>query len=360
MKRICLIIHSLGIGGMERVMTMLANNYSKREDTEVHLVLIGRKRNIEYPLSGKVIIHKPEFEFNNKHRTAHTLRTLSFLRSEVKKIDPDTVLSFGEMWNNLVLLALYGLDYPVYISDRSEPGKDLGKLHNFLRNHLYPKASGYIAQTEAAKSICIKNGWNENVTVIGNPIRKITANGTVERENIVLSVGRLIETKHFDRLITMFAELDQPGWKLLIVGGDAKKQNLSVQLKKLIHDLGVNDRVFLEGEQKHIDDFYRRSKIFAFTSSSEGFPNAVGEALSAGLPVVAYDCEAGPADLIENNNNGFLVSLFDEEAFKKKLQIVIKNENIREQFGDCAKESINKYSENRTAEKFYLFVTDHK
>ena len=356
MKRICLIIHSLGIGGMERVMSMLANNFSEREDTEVHLVLIGRKRNIEYPLSGKVIVHKPDFEFNNKRRTLHTLRTLLFLRSEVKKIDPDTVLSFGEMWNNLVLLALYGLNYPVYISDRSEPGKDLGKLHNYLRDRLYPKASGYIAQTEAAKSICLENRWNENVRVIGNPIRKIPENGSVEKENIILSVGRLIKTKHFDRLITMFAELNQPDWKLLIVGGDSKKQNLSVQLEKLIRDLGINDRVFLEGEQKNIDDYYRRSKIFAFTSSSEGFPNVIGEALSAGVPVVAYDCEAGPADLIENNKNGFLVSLFDEEDFKKKILLLMTDNKLRMRIQQESKRIIDNFNSEEISNKFYQYT----
>jgi glycosyltransferase involved in cell wall biosynthesis len=66
------------------------------------------------------------------------------------------------------------------------------------------------------------------------------------------------------------------------------------------------DKVFLEGEQKEIDPWYHRAKLFAFTSSSEGYPNVVGEALSAGLPVVAYDCIAGPSDMIDDGKTGIL------------------------------------------------------
>jgi hypothetical protein len=85
---------------------------------------------------------------------------MRFLRKKVKNIDPDTILSFGEYWNNLVLLSLYGLKYPVYISDRSQPDKDLGRVQNRLRDLLYPKAAGFIAQTSKAKEICLNKRWN--------------------------------------------------------------------------------------------------------------------------------------------------------------------------------------------------------
>src|SRR5699024_5164241 len=154
---ICLIIHSLCIGGMERVMAQLANNFTEREDTEVHLVLIGRKREIAYKISDRVIVHKPRFEFNNARRTFNTFRTILFLRSKVIEISPDTVLSFGEEWNNLALLSLFGTEYPVFIADRSQPGKNLGRLNNYLRRKLYPTAAGYIAQTKTAENICLTN-----------------------------------------------------------------------------------------------------------------------------------------------------------------------------------------------------------
>ncbi|REL24732.1 glycosyltransferase family 4 protein [Rhodohalobacter sp. SW132] len=356
MKRICLVIHSLGIGGMERVMSLLANNFSERRDSEVHLVLIGKKRQISYPLSENVVVHRPEFTFNNSRRTIDTLRTMRFLRAEVKAIDPDTVLSFGEMWNNLVLLSLFGLQYPVYVSERSQPEKNLGRLHNFLRDKLYPGAAGYIAQTEQAKEICLKHGWNHNVKVIGNPVRNVKPNPEIEKENIVLTVGRLIRTKHVDHLIEIFTSIDKPGWKLLIVGGDAKKQDLSEELQKQIDELNMNNRIFLEGQQKDVDRYYNRSKIFAFTSSSEGFPNAIGEALSAGLPVVAYDCVAGPSDMIADGENGYLVPLFDKEEFKRKLTKLMDSDTLRKSFSNKSDIKIQAFGEMEIVEEFYGFI----
>lgn len=356
MNKICLVIHSLGIGGMERVMSQLAESFSKRENTNVDIILIGKKREVVYSLPPSVNIHQPLFKFNVNRRTFDTLRTSWFLRKKVKEIDPDTVLSFGEYWNNLVLLSLLGLSNPVFISDRSEPGKDLGKIQNLLRDLLYPKAAGYIAQTEEAKEVCISKGWNNNIKVIGNPVRKILSNRQIKKENIVLSVGRLIKTKHFDQLIRMFVELNKPGWKLLIVGGDAKKLRLSKELDKMIQELGAVNSVFLEGEKKEIDTYYKKSKIFAFTSSSEGYPNVIGEALSAGLPVVSYDCVAGPSDMIKDGKNGYLVDLFDQVTFKEKLNLLMENKQLRENMGERASDIIEKRSPNQISNKFFSFI----
>ena len=359
MTRICLVIHSLSIGGMERVMSLLANNFAEREDTEVHLVLIGIKREVHYPVDSSVHIHRPDFTFKNSRRTFDTLRTMSFIRSEVKSIEPDTVLSFGEMWNNMVLLSLYGLRFPIYISERSQPGKNLGRLHNFLRNKLYPAAAGYIAQTEKAKQICLGNKWNGNVKVIGNPIRRVEKNPAVKKENIILTVGRLIKTKHFDHLIEIFSEIDHSAWKLMIVGGDAKKLKLSEELQQKVEELKMGDRILLEGQQKDVDSYYSKSKLFAFTSSSEGFPNAIGEALSAGLPVVAYDCEAGPSDMISDGENGYLVPLFDKEKFRNKLHQLMENDELRERFGDKSNLKLQNFEESKVAQSFYDFILEN-
>lgn len=356
MVKICLVIHSLGIGGMERVMALLANNFAGRPNLEVHIILIGRRRNVAYQLSDLVHVHKPEFEFDNSRRGIDTIRTVIFLRSEVKKIKPDVILSFGEMWNNLVLIALKGFDVPIYISDRSQPGKDLGKLHNYLRNRLYPTAAGYIAQTQKAKEVCLANGWNTNIKVTGNPIRLIPTNNLDQKENIVLSVGRLIQTKHFDQLIRMFIDIADPNWKLVIVGGDAKKKNLSKELRALIKNLEAEEQVFLEGEQKNIDAYYQRSKIFAFTSSSEGFPNVIGEALSSGLPVVAYDCVAGPSDMITNGKNGYLVPLFNQEIFKQKLARLMSDENLRFGVSNNTGQNIKAFRTEYVADQYYQFL----
>ena len=350
--KIVFVIHSLQAGGMERVVSILSNHIVENKDIEVHIILYGIYRDIFYPLSDKIQIHKPQFKFNNRNRFFSTLRTILFLREKIKFINPISVLSFGEYWDNLVLISTYGVNIPIYIADRSTPLKDLGKVQNILRNYLYPKASGLIVQTEKAKQIYQKIFKNLNISVIANPIRDIKNKKKIKRENIVIMVGRLINTKHQDRLIKIFSKIDNLDWKLILVGDDAKKQNNKEKLTQLINDLKLKNRVVLAGEQKDIESYYLKSKIFAFTSSSEGFPNVIGEAMSSGLPVVAYDCLSGPSDLIKNNNDGFLIPLFNDKIFKRKLELLMNDESLMMEIGNNAKKSIKKFNLDEISELF--------
>jgi len=337
-------------------MSELITYFSELENVEIHLVLYGIKRNIFYSIPESVIVHRPGFEFNDSMRTYHTFKTLFYLRKQIKQIDPDTILSFGELWNNFVLLALYGLKFPVYVSDRCRPDKKLSRLHEFLRNRLYPKAKGIIAQTKKAKEIYFEKFHHPNISVIGNPIRSIEADSSSRRENIVLTVGRLIKSKHHDRLIDLFLKINKPGWKLVIVGGEAQKQNGMECLQKKISKLNAGECVSLEGIQSDVESYYRKSKIFAFTSSSEGFPNVIGEALSAGLPVVSFDCVAGPAEMIADGENGYLINLFDYDSFELNLNRLMEDEELRKDMGIHAEESIREFSVEKIGRKYYQFI----
>lgn len=355
-KKICLVIPSLQAGGMERVMSELSHYFALKEEIELHLVLYGVSRQIFYKIPENIEVHKPSYVFNNKFRLVYTIRTLFFLRKEIKKIGPDSILSFGEYWNSYVLLALYGLKYPVYISDRCQPDKSLGKFHDKLRKLIYLKATGIIAQTEKARKIYMEELKHKNIRVIGNPIRHIANQRTIKKENIVLTVGRHIQTKHHDKLIELFISIANPDWKLVIIGYDHLKQNISKKLRNIIVEHQAENYVILEGKQSNVDAYYLKSKIFAFTSSSEGFPNVLGEAMSAGLPVIAFDCIAGPSDMIHDYENGFLIPVFDFKQFQTKLEMLMNNSELRHKFGMNASSSIKKYSISNIGEAVLNFI----
>lgn len=342
---------------MERVMSELINGFIRNHGAEVHVLLYGIKKEVFYDVDERAVFHRPEFPFKNSHRTWCTLKTICYLRKEIRKINPDTILSFGNYWNSLVLIATRGLGYPVYVSDRSSPTKNMGRFHNWLRNVLYPKATGVIAQTGKAKECYKKKFKQSNYAIIGNPVREIPSDNNMKKENIVLFVGRLIKTKHVDRLITLFHELNRQDWKLVVVGGDAQNQNIMEKLKVQLDGLENPSNIELTGMRKDVENYLNRAKIFAFTSSSEGFPNVVGEAMSAGLPVVSYDCVAGPSDMIEDGVNGYLVPVFDDELFKQRLLKLMDSDEKLEQMGGKAKESIKAFAVEHITEKFYSFIT---
>lgn len=356
-RNLCLVIPSLQPGGMERVMSELAGYFCQRNELQVYLVLYGREPEIFYKVPENILIYRPRSRFNDKFRQISTIGRLIFLRRVLNRINPDVVLSFGEYWNSFVLLALVGLPYPVFVSDRCSPSITFSTFHRLFRRFLYHRATGVIAQTDNARMLYSSQFKNDNICVIGNPIRKISGHIIPQyQEKIVLTVGRLIETKHHDKLIEIFAAIPSPDWKLIIVGGDALKQKNMVRLRELIQNLGMNERIILTGNQVDVDKYFLESRIFAFTSSSEGFPNVIGEAMSAGLPVIAFNCVAGPADLIQNGHNGFLVPLFDYEEFRSRLKQLMNDEDMCRRLGNKGMETIQEFSLETIGTKYYNFI----
>lgn len=353
--KITCIIHSLEIGGMERVMSILLNDFVQREQVVVTLLLIGRDRVVEFDLDKNIQIIKPEFTFDHTKRNWSTLKTMWFIRTNIQRIQPDCILSFGEMWNNLVLVSLKGKKNKVYISDRSQPNKNLGRLHNTLRNQLYPSASGFIAQTSQAATIAKNNNWNKNITIIGNPIRVLDL-PEVEKENMVLTLGRLIPTKNVDQLINIFSNINNPDWRLQVVGGNAKQLNLLGQYTTQVETLGKTKQIKLLGEQKDVEYYLAKSKIFAFMSTSEGFPNALGEAMAAGCACIAYDCVAGPADIIDDGVSGFLIPLEDHQLYQKRLSELMADEDLRLRFGKAAVEKMKRFSSGKITQRYLDFI----
>jgi glycosyltransferase involved in cell wall biosynthesis len=359
-KSICFVIHSLSFGGMERVMSSLANNFCERENVNVNILLIGKQPKIDFALNAKIRVFRPSFKFDASRRIKSTIKTIKFIRATVVELSPDVVLSFGEYWNNLVLLSLFKLKYPIYISDRSQPNKNLGNLQNYLRNRLYPNAAGYIAQTEKAREIACNNKWSRNTIVIGNPIKPISNFKQLGQENIMLTVGRLIPTKHIDQLIDIFNNVNNNIWKLVIIGGDAKKKKLFKEYRELVQHLGLNGQIELIGATQNVENYYRKAKIFAFTSSSEGFPNVIGEAMSFGLPVIAYDCVAGPSDLIKDGETGFLIEERNQKDYEQKLSRLMQEQDLRNRLGAKSLEKIKDFDEGIIADKFFNFMNNIK
>ncbi len=343
-NKLLFVIPSLKVGGMERVMSEIVNFASQKESLEIHLVLYGIKRDVFYSLNPNIVIHRPAFKFDNRYRLFYTIKTLFYLRKTILKLNAVSILSFGEYWNNLVLLSLLGKTPKIFVSDRCNPEKKLGFIHDFLRKMLYPNASGIIVQTDYAKDVYSKSLKFKKLEVISNPIRTFSEFNLGKRENIILTVGRFIESKNIDLIIQIFGELKPVGWKLVIVGDDDLKQSHSIKYKKMIADFGMEKQIEMLGFQNDIESLYLKSKIFAFASESEGFPNVVGEALMAGLPTLVFDKIPSIDVLIPEDLKDFIIPFKNEVLFKAKL-----NELILKQGEVCDRRILTKHVKDHFA-----------
>jgi len=354
-NKICLVIPDLQKGGMERVMSELANYFSEKKDAEVCIVLLTKQEQSEvfYKISDRVVIYEPTFEFSKKSRFLSTVRTLFFLRKTISRINPCTILSFGETYNSFVLLSTLFQGRRVFVSDRSKPDKSWGFLQENLRRLLYPTSAGIIAQTTYAKEFQTKEIGHKNITVIPNPVRKIQYNG-LHRKNVVLYVGRLFNTKRLDLLLNIFSKCDNDGWELWLVGKSEGEEE--TELRKIANSLHIIDKVKFWGKQEDVDSFYSTAEIFAFTSVSEGLPNVLLEAMAAGLACISFDCIAGPSDLITDGESGFLIKTYDIDDYVMKLNLLMKDSQLREKFSINARTRSKNFDIKIIGDKFYDFL----
>ena len=167
---------------------------------------------------------------------------------------------------------------------------------------------------------------------------------------IVVSGGRLVTTKGFDRLVRGFEPVARarPDWRLHIYGlGDQ-----GPALRQLIRQLRLGDQVELMGQSDRFREALAGASVFASGSHTEGFPMVMLEAMSVGLPAVAFDVPSGPADLIEDGVNGYLVNDGDLEGFSGSLRRIIENVRMRRRMGDQAFRVARRYDIGSIVERW--------
>ncbi|MCF8448166.1 MAG: glycosyltransferase [Bacteroidia bacterium] len=312
-SKVALFIPSLSAGGAERVMSILANEFSKYDNIQVHLVLYTSSE-IFYRVNNRIIIHKPLRNYPNLPKLVYMMKTFLFIRKVFRQEKPDVFLSFGGKFNSLVLMASIGFRTKSFISDRSRPGISYGLIPDIFNRFVYRISSGIIAQTKTARDYSYLKTKHKNIRVIPNPVLPIPES-KLPRENTILNVGRFISSKKQEELIDIFIKLNLPEWKLVFIGEGPRLEACKIRVEKE----GFSDRIQFIGNTVEVNSYFQRSKIFAFTSISEGYPNSLIEAMSAGCACISFDCVAGPSDVIVNGINGVLIPIGDNNQFAEKL-----------------------------------------
>jgi glycosyltransferase involved in cell wall biosynthesis len=262
-QKLLIIAPCLSMGGMERAAVNTANGLN---DKEVKIVFISLfKKNHFFTLNKDTKLIEPD-GFNTN--SLSFLKTIQWIRDIVKTEKPNKVFAFNKFYAALTAFSLIGINIPFYISERSSPlfvWRQPLKTINRIAFLLKPP-TGVIAQTSIAASYQKKYFKKSKIKVIPNILRPITLYPEIERNNIILAVGRLGDhLKGFDLLIESFSFMKNKTWELHIAGGDKNGQ----ELKKLATKLGVLDRITFLGKVQNIDIVYASAGIFVIPSRNE-------------------------------------------------------------------------------------------
>lgn len=357
--KIAFVISSLSSGGAERVVSTLSNHLIQHY--EVYIIIMANKP-VFYSLDENVRVLfckeslKPSKSMFDAIKLNYSL--YKAIVALIKKHEIELCIGFMTPNNILATLASKRCKIPVIISERNNPyeeDKYISNLWKILRRFTYPKADKLVVQTERIRTFYKSFIKVNQLETIPNPINpNFKQQPNTKKENIVLNVASLSEQKGQDMLIRAFAMTKSNDWRLLIVGEGQKR----VELQNLIDDLKINDNVLLVGRQTDVVSYYTKSKIFAFSSLYEGFPNALQEAMFFGLACISTDCPTGPAEMIENDCNGFLIDVHGESQMTEKLKVLMDNENLRHSFGSKAKKSIIPYEISNITVKWKKLIED--
>lgn len=348
--RILFIISTLGKGGAERVMSVLANELCKTHNISI---LKFDENEPFYEISSNVKIYSLKSGVGDKGVIGNLKKRFGKifeLRKFLKINKFDAVIPFLDSTNILVLLANLGLKNKVIISEHTNHTFLQNKILNLLKRALYPTANGLTVLTKFDKEYY--QNFVRNVEILQNPMFGID-DEIYKKEDIILSAGRLISHKNFPMLLNALALIDKDllkRWKVIIAGDGKERDNLVKKTK----DLGLD--VEFVGFVKDIQKYYKKAKIVAVTSNAEGFCNILMESIYFDCARISTSCVAGPSDLINNGVDGFLCEVNNEQEFAKKLESLIKDESLRDRFIQNARLRKSEFRVENIAKKWVEFI----
>ena len=308
-------------------------------DSRIHFIDLGIRFHTQYNYSGLKRLWIA-IQLERKYRKK--------LRTTINNIKPDIIVGIAPM--DLHAVIKYKGDIPLIVESHlmcdytkfNEKTSLPILLHRIHLKKAYCRADIIVALTEGDA-----NDWRKScnkVKVIPNIVHINNTDSYCKITNkSVIFVGRLTTSKGIPYLLSIWNLVQQkhPDWTLNIYGEGPEKE-LITNFNKSHHA-----NIFIHEPSSDIMSCYKNSSILVMTSYFESFGLVLPEAMSCGLPTIAFDCPYGPHDIIEDGLNGFLIECYNIEKFANSLCLLMDNSHLRKHMSIKAIQSAQRYKAER-------------
>jgi glycosyltransferase involved in cell wall biosynthesis len=330
--KVAVVGYKLAEGGLERVFGTTTKMLHDA-GIEVHTLVLEDK--IDYEFGGKLVA------FGNYSRFVKYFK----LRSYLQKQQFDYVIDFRHRINPRMEWVFLNFIYRnlkfIYTVHSSRLETYLTD-NNWVAKQMIRKAYKIVAVSNFIKQKIEDKFKTNSVVVVPNSISiHSVSNAEKLPFNYIIAVGRLVPLKQFDQLIESYSNSVLPEKNIhLVILGTGEEQTL---LENRIANLNLEDKVHLLGFKENVWGYISNAKFLVLSSQYEGFPMTILEALSLGIPVISFDCESGPNEMIINHHNGILVENQNFTELTHKMNIFVEDEVLYQNCKTNAISSVAKF-----------------
>ena len=352
MRKIAFVLGDISLGaGTERAVTNLANAFSRDKDNQVFILSVysDDKKTPYYPLENSIEVIHLGFSLDGSKlsRITQYFKIIEKLDEILENRRIDYVLGTTHAFNTLLSFVKgnvkkIGCEHMSYNA--------CPKVSQIIRKNRYRYLDAVVLLTQMDRDH-YDFLPREKTYVIPN-IRSFEPDKPALLDNKrIITVGRLDSQKGYDILVELAPALREriPDWKIDIYGSGVMKE----QLENRIRELGDQDFVVINEPVKGIRNEFENSSIYLMTSRWEGLPMVLLEAQACGLPIVSFNCPEGPADIINDGIDGYLIDDFNNEELVDKTAQLAHDDELRKKMGMNAYKRSDRFSKKEILKKWY-------
>lgn len=347
--RVCFLGGFSG-GGSEKMVSLLANELCQKENYVIHILSTGKKNvfymnpNIFfYRLSSNTLLgrNKEVYHYIRKNKIeifitveamTGIITILPAMWGGCKHIVWDHANYFQNQGSKYIKsirqLELYIMDAYILLTKRD--------INNFKNNFRIKTRLEYIYNIANSQTSHPYDLDSKTIISVGHnrPIKNFT---------IIPDIAKIVFSKH-------------PDWCWKIYGTPIKDED--EMLLRKISEFGLEDKIFLCGWRDSMEKEYQNAAMYVMTSLQEGLPMVLLEAKANKLPLISFDIETGPDEIIQDGINGFLIEAYNIENMAARINELIEDKELRREFSKKSVINLEYFSEQKIVEEWIELLSD--